>query len=147
MCTVYRHRPPLNPYVHCLQTYAGVTATVTGWGTTSSQGSLSSTLKEVNVGVVSNGACKYVFICLYFLVYICTLNHWPGMTTATPAVGSPPTCCVQWWLGEARTHVRETQVTSLSWWHDIIPISDTQEAPWSQLMAAVEWLLARIMSK
>ena len=45
--------------MHSLQTYAGVTATVTGWGTTSSGGSLSFTLKEVDVGVVSNGACKY----------------------------------------------------------------------------------------
>ena len=33
-------------------------AVVSGWGTTSSGGSLSSTLKEVEVGVVSNGACK-----------------------------------------------------------------------------------------
>jgi len=39
-------------------TYAGDTATVTGWGTTSSGGSLSSTLREVDVTVMSNSNCK-----------------------------------------------------------------------------------------
>jgi len=54
----YPHIRPICLPTDTSETYAGVTATVTGWGTTSSQGSLSSTLKEVNVGVVSNGACK-----------------------------------------------------------------------------------------
>ncbi|ROT77360.1 putative trypsin-1 [Penaeus vannamei] len=44
--------PPPNP------TYAGKTATVTGWGTTSSGGSSSDTLREVDVTVVSNTACQ-----------------------------------------------------------------------------------------
>jgi len=37
--------------------YAEVTATVTGWGTTSSGGSQSTTLKEVDVGVITNQQC------------------------------------------------------------------------------------------
>ena len=54
-----------NPHIRpvCLptdtsETYVGVTATVTGWGTKSSGGSLSSTLREVEVEVLSNSACK-----------------------------------------------------------------------------------------
>lgn len=47
--------PPPNP------TYAGKTATVTGWGTTSSGGSSSSILKEVAVPVLSNAACKSTY--------------------------------------------------------------------------------------
>ncbi|ROT77359.1 trypsin-2 [Penaeus vannamei] len=39
-------------------TYAGKTATVTGWGTTSSGGSSSDTLREVDVTVVANTACQ-----------------------------------------------------------------------------------------
>ena len=53
-----------NPHIRpvCLPTdtsemYVGMTATVTGWGTKSS-GSLSSTLREVDVEVLSNSACK-----------------------------------------------------------------------------------------
>ena len=38
--------------------YTGQVATVTGWGTTSFGGSLSSTLLEVDVTVVSNGQCS-----------------------------------------------------------------------------------------
>jgi len=38
--------------------YSGVTATVTGWGTTSSGGSQSKTLLEVDVGVISNNQCS-----------------------------------------------------------------------------------------
>ena len=37
--------------------YSGVTATVTGWGTTSSGGSQPDTLKEVDVGVITNQQC------------------------------------------------------------------------------------------
>jgi len=37
--------------------FAGATATVTGWGTTSSGGSQPNTLKEVDVGVISNFQC------------------------------------------------------------------------------------------
>ncbi|KAK7067876.1 Transmembrane protease serine 6 [Halocaridina rubra] len=44
--------PPPNP------TYANQEATVTGWGTTSSGGSSSDTLKEVVVPVLSNTACQ-----------------------------------------------------------------------------------------
>ncbi|ROT77357.1 putative trypsin-1-like [Penaeus vannamei] len=44
--------PPPNP------TYAGKTATATGWGTTSSGGSSSDTLREVDVTVLSNTACQ-----------------------------------------------------------------------------------------
>ena len=40
------------------ETYAGVTATVMGWGTTSYQGSPSTVLKEVNVTVLVNNECK-----------------------------------------------------------------------------------------
>ena len=39
------------------QDYAGETATVTGWGTTSSGGELSNTLKEVDVTVLKNKDC------------------------------------------------------------------------------------------
>ena len=106
-----------NPYVHCIQTFAGVTATVTGWGTTSSGGSLSATLKEVNVGVLSNRACKYVLSTSeqdpeFGCRMSCKIFILPGMTTATPAAGSPPTWCAPWWLGAARTLVRVTQVSS-----------------------------------
>ena len=38
-------------------TYSGMTATVTGWGTTSFQGSLSSVLREVDVKVTTNDFC------------------------------------------------------------------------------------------
>ena len=38
--------------------YSGVTATVTGWGRTSVGGSLSVTLKEVDVGVITNQQCR-----------------------------------------------------------------------------------------
>jgi len=38
--------------------YAEVIATVTGWGTTSSGGSQSTTLKEVDVGVITNQQCR-----------------------------------------------------------------------------------------
>ncbi|XP_042224071.1 trypsin alpha-3-like [Homarus americanus] len=44
--------PPLSP------TYAGKTATVTGWGTTSSGGTSADTLREVKLKVLSNGGCK-----------------------------------------------------------------------------------------
>jgi len=44
--------PPKNP------TYANKVATATGWGTTSSGGSSSDTLKEVEVKVLSNSACQ-----------------------------------------------------------------------------------------
>ena len=52
--------PDIRPV--CLPTdtsndYSGVTATVTGWGTTSSGGSQSKTLLEVDVGVISNEQC------------------------------------------------------------------------------------------
>ena len=40
------------------QTYAGSVATVTGWGTTTSGGNLSSTLQEVEVVVLTNYNCK-----------------------------------------------------------------------------------------
>ena len=40
-------------------TFAGVTATVSGWGTTSYLGSQSTVLKEVNVTVLGNSECKY----------------------------------------------------------------------------------------
>ena len=40
------------------QTYAGSVATVTGWGTTTSGGDLSSTLQEVEVVVLTNYNCK-----------------------------------------------------------------------------------------
>jgi len=40
------------------QTYANFAATVTGWGTTASGGSLSSKLREVTVKVVSNEECR-----------------------------------------------------------------------------------------
>ena len=43
--------------VACVQNYAGEGATVTGWGTTSSGGYLSYTLKEVNVTVLTNKNC------------------------------------------------------------------------------------------
>ena len=49
-------------------TYAGETATVTGWGTTSSGGSTSNTLNEVDVTVLTNDDCGYkiyFFIVLY----------------------------------------------------------------------------------
>ena len=45
-------------YVMC-QNYAGDTATVTGWGTTSYNGYLSSTLREVNVTVLTNEDCGW----------------------------------------------------------------------------------------
>ena len=38
--------------------YEGQTAIVTGWGTTSFQGSLSSTLREVDVKVTTNDFCR-----------------------------------------------------------------------------------------
>ena len=38
--------------------YTGQTAIVTGWGTTSFQGSLSSTLREVDVKVTTNEFCR-----------------------------------------------------------------------------------------
>lgn len=38
--------------------YIGVTATVTGWGTTSYLGDQSTVLKEVDVTVLSNTECK-----------------------------------------------------------------------------------------
>ena len=38
--------------------FAGVEAIVTGWGTTSSGGSLSSSMLEVTVNVLSNNQCK-----------------------------------------------------------------------------------------
>ena len=38
--------------------FAGVDAIVTGWGTTSSGGSVSSSMLEVTVKVLSNNACK-----------------------------------------------------------------------------------------
>ncbi|XP_047485799.1 trypsin alpha-3-like [Penaeus chinensis] len=44
--------PPAKPK------YGGKTATVTGWGTTSSGGSSSDTLREVDVTVLSNTACR-----------------------------------------------------------------------------------------
>ena len=40
------------------QTYSGTVATVTGWGTTSSGGPTSPTLREVDVNVLSNSACQ-----------------------------------------------------------------------------------------
>ena len=50
-------RPVCLPTTGFSGDYAGVTATVTGWGTTSSGGSQSITLKEVDVGVISNQQC------------------------------------------------------------------------------------------
>merc|ERR1712168_967172 len=50
-------RPICLPAIDTL-TYNGDTATVTGWGTTSSGGSLSSTLREVDVTVMSNSNCR-----------------------------------------------------------------------------------------
>ena len=41
----------------CHQMFVGETATVTGWGTTSSGGALSDTLLEVDVNVISNEVC------------------------------------------------------------------------------------------
>ena len=40
--------------------FAGETATVTGWGTTSSGGSTSNTLNEVDVTVISQNDCRYL---------------------------------------------------------------------------------------
>ena len=40
------------------QTYAGLVATVTGWGTTTSGGNLSTTLQEVELVVLTNQNCK-----------------------------------------------------------------------------------------
>ena len=40
------------------ETYTGVTATVTGWGTTSYGGQLSNVLNEVDLNVLSNEVCK-----------------------------------------------------------------------------------------
>ena len=45
------------------QDYAGETATVTGWGTTSSGGDLSNTVKEVDVTVLTNKNC-WLEICV-----------------------------------------------------------------------------------
>ena len=45
--------------------YAGETATVTGWGTTSSEGYLSNTLKEVDVTVLTNENC-WLEICVLY---------------------------------------------------------------------------------
>ena len=45
--------------------YAGQIATVTGWGTTSSGGSTSSTLNEVDVNVITNDACGYLQLSVF----------------------------------------------------------------------------------
>ena len=50
-------RPVCLPTTGFSGDYAGVTATVTGWGTTSSGGSASTILKEVDVGIISNQQC------------------------------------------------------------------------------------------
>ena len=51
-------RPICLPLVDEKKTYAGVTATVTGWGTTSSGGPTSPTLRGVDVNILSNSACQ-----------------------------------------------------------------------------------------
>jgi len=54
---MYPHiRPVCLPFSN-EEDYAGETATVTGWGTTSSDGDLSNTLKEVDVTVLTNENC------------------------------------------------------------------------------------------
>jgi len=42
-------------------TYTGISATVIGWGTTSSGGSASSVLREVDVPVISNAECSTMY--------------------------------------------------------------------------------------
>jgi len=51
-------RPACLPQAGSSETYKDWVATVTGWGTLSSDGSTSNKLREVNVKVVSNNACK-----------------------------------------------------------------------------------------
>ena len=54
----YPHIRPICLPTETTQTYTGFTATVTGWGHTSYQGLGSKTLREVEVTVLSNDACK-----------------------------------------------------------------------------------------
>ena len=56
-----RIRPVCIPTEDSGVDFAGATATVTGWGTTSSGGSQPNTLKEVDVGVISNFQCRFDF--------------------------------------------------------------------------------------
>ena len=54
----YEHIRPVCLPSNTNLNYAMETATTTGWGTTSSGGSLSSKLREVNVKVLTNSQCK-----------------------------------------------------------------------------------------
>ena len=56
-CTHPHIRPVCLP-TDTSENFAGVDAIVTGWGTTSSGGSLSSSLLEVTVKVLTNSQCK-----------------------------------------------------------------------------------------
>jgi len=66
-------RPVCLPAVNSEQ-YVGATATVTGWGTLSSGGSLSSTLQEVDVNVLSNSQCS---------------NSYSGITSVNVCAAAP----------------------------------------------------------
>jgi len=66
-------RPVCLPAVTAEQ-YVGATATITGWGTLSSGGSLSSTLQEVDVNVLSNSQCS---------------NSYSGITSVNVCAASP----------------------------------------------------------
>ena len=54
----YPHIRPICLPTGTSEDYAGVEAIVTGWGTTSSGGSVSNSLQEVTVNVLANSACK-----------------------------------------------------------------------------------------
>ena len=59
-CNYPHIRPVCLPF-DTTDTFAGDAATVTGWGTTSSGGDLSNTLREVAVTVLTNNKCKSDF--------------------------------------------------------------------------------------
>ena len=59
-CNYPHIRPVCLPF-DSTDTFAGDAATVTGWGTTSSGGDLSNTLREVAVTVLTNNKCKSDF--------------------------------------------------------------------------------------
>jgi len=56
--SAYPHIRPVCLPVDASNDYSGFVATVTGWGTTASGGSVSNKLREVDVNVISNSQCK-----------------------------------------------------------------------------------------